>query len=249
MSNNMNGLFVSQDEPNAVQSTRSLAGTAELTRIASDVTKEIMQKVNADFENYRDDVELSKHEHSAMDALIKDVADLSAVDVSFINDLDEETVDGILKSQQSKRSRAKGKVMTFENYMSMMTAAVAENLVRLATGKEKHAFAGRMGSLLELTEEQIQELAADQERLRKEIRNIQSRKSIMKSKADFTTEDERWQNLVKVEDTLKSLRVNAPRVDATKEKLSNIIKDVNIDDLHAKDSKELLESIKNLIAE
>jgi hypothetical protein len=48
---------------------------------------------------------------------------------------------------------------------------------------------------------------------------------------------------------LKSLRVNAPRVDVTKEKLSNIIKDVNIDDLHAKDSKELLESIKNLIAE
>ena len=70
----------------------------------------------------------------------------------------------------------------------------------------------------------------------------------MKSKADFTTEDERWQNLVKIEDTLKSLRVNAPRVDATKEKLSNIIKDVNIDDLHAKDSKELLEAIKNIIA-
>ena len=139
--------------------------------------------------------------------------------------------------------------MTFDNYMSMMTAAIAENLVRIATGKEKHAFAGRVGSLIELTDEQIQELAADQERLRKEIRNIQSRKSIMKSKADFSTEDERWQNLVKIETTLKDLRVNAPRTDATKEKLSDIIKDVNISDLKANDSKELLETIKGLLAE
>ena len=249
MSNNINGLFVSQEEPSAIQSTRSLAGTAELTSIAAGVAREVMEKVNSDFENFKDDVELSKHEHSAMDALIKEVTDLSTINVDFLKELDEETIDGILKSQQSKRSRAKGKVMTFENYMNMMTAAIAENLVRIATGKAKNAFAGRMGSLIELTDEQIQELANDQERLRKEIRNIQSRKSIMKSKADFTTEDERWQNLIKIEATLKDLRVNAPRVDATKEKLSDIIKDVNIADLKASDSKELLETIKNLLAE
>ena len=249
MSNTMNGLFVSQEDTNVVHSTRSLAGTAELTSIATSITNEIMEKVNSDFETFRDNVELSKYDHSAMDNLIKTTYDLSTVDVEFIKGLDEETVEGMLKSQQSKRSRAKGKTMTYENYLNMMNAAIAENLIRLATGKDKHSSVGRMGNIFELTAEQIQELANDQELLRKEIRNIQSRKSIMKSKADFSVEDERWQNLLKIESTLKDLRVNAPRVDATKNKLAELIKDVNIDELHAKDSKEILEAIKGLIAE
>ena len=89
MSNNINGLFVSQDEPNAVQSTRSLAGTAELTSIATGLAREVMEKVNSDFESFKDDVELSKHEHSAMDALIKAVVDLSTINVEFLKELDE----------------------------------------------------------------------------------------------------------------------------------------------------------------
>ena len=159
----------------------------------------------------------------------------------------------MLKSQQSKRSRAKSKAMTMDNYKSMMAGAIAENLIRQATGKVKSAGgARRMSGSVDFTAEQLEELRADQEKLKKELRNVQSKKSIMKSKADFSEDDDRWQALLVAEEQLKSIRVSTGhtqvvKVDETKEKLAEVLADVDPSSLKAGDSKALLAQIKELL--
>ena len=188
-----------------------------------------------------------------MDKLIDLLIDLNEVDVEFLKQLDEQTTDGMLKSQQSKRSRAKSKTMTLDNYKSMMAGAIAENLIRLATGKTKSAVgARRMSGSVEFTAEELEALKNDQEQLKKEIRNVQSKKSIMKSKADFTEEDPRWQALLVAEEQLKAIRVTTSRttvvkVDETKEKLAEVLSEVDVNSLKAGDSKSLLAKIQELI--
>ena len=151
----------------------------------------------------------SQREHSAMDTLIEEMVDFDTVDYDFIYQLDDKTVDGMLKSQQSKRSRCKSKAMTMDNYKSMMTAAIAEKIIRLATGKTKNAVGVRRGTgTVTFSDEELEALRVDQEQLKKELRNVQSKKSIMKSKADFSEEDERWQALLVAEEQLKSIRVS-----------------------------------------
>ena len=100
--------------------------------------------------------------------------------------------------------------------------------------------------------EQLEELKEDQDRLKKEIRNVQSKKSIMKSKADFSEEDPRWQALLVAEEQLKSIRISTGRtqvvkVDETKDALTETLADVDIEHLKAADSKELLAKIKAMI--
>ena len=98
----------------------------------------------------------------------------------------------------------------------------------------------------------LQLLKEDQERLKKEIRNVQSKKSIMKSKADFSEEDERWQALLVAEEQLKAIRVSTGRtqvvkVDETKDALAEKFADVDLEHMNAKDSKVLLAQIKEMI--
>lgn len=74
----------------------------------------------------------------------------------------------------------------------------------------------------------------------------------MKSKADFSEEDERWQALLVAEEQLKSIRVSTGRtqvvkVDETKEKLAEVLADVDTNSLKAGDSKALLAQIKELL--
>lgn len=232
---------------------RNLAGTAQLTSAANALVAECISKLNDNFDEYREAFEASKSNHGAMDELIAQLIDLDTVDVEFIKELDDATVDGMLKSQQSKRSRAKSKTMTLDNYKSMMAGAVAENLIRKATGKVKSAGgARRMSGSVEFTAEQLEELKEDQDRLKKEIRNVQSKKSIMKSKADFSEEDPRWQALLVAEEQLKSIRVSTSRtqvvkVDETKDALTEKLAGIDIEHLKAGDSKALLAQIKELL--
>lgn len=249
MSNEMNSLFATVTGT-ATYNNRGLTGTAQLTSIASSLATEIIQTMNADIENYADDIKKSQTDNNSMDELIEKVYPLSNADIDFLREIDEDTLDGMLKSQQSKRSRCKSKAMTLDNYKALMTGAIAENLIRLATGKEKHAGgARRMAGSVDYTIEQLQMLGEDQEKLKKEIRNIQSKKSIMKSKADFDENDERYQALLRAEQQLKDMRVSGAsivEVDTTKNALTDLLAGIDLEHLKAKDSKELLEQIMAL---
>lgn len=255
MTNNINEMFNTVENNETTTNARSLAGTAQLTSVANTLVADCMAKLSEQLDDYKELFMESQKDHNAMDKLLALLIDFDAFDVEFISNLDEQTVDGMLKSQQSKRSRAKNKLMTMDNYKNMMAGAIAENLIRKATGKVKMATGIRRASgSLDFTEEELEQLKEDQERLKKEIRNIQSKKSIMKSKEDFTEEDERWKRLLEVEEQLKSLRVSTRatrvvKVDETKEKLASAFADVDLEHIKAADSKALLAQIKEMLGQ
>lgn len=250
MSNTMNNLFATVNESNAV-GNRGLNGTAQLTSIASNIASEILHAMNENIEAYADDIKSSQADNNAMDALIEKVRPLTEADADFLKSIDEETLEGMLKSQQSKRSRCKSKAMTMDNYRSLMTGAIAENLIRMATGKEKNAGGPRrMSGSVDYTIEQLQALSEDQDKLKKEIRNIQSKKSIMKSKAGFDEMDERYQALLRAESQLKDMRLSGAsiiKVDECAEALSEMLQGVDIQHIKLHDAKELLERIASLV--
>lgn len=248
----LNELFTNESKE-VTASARQLNGTAELTRISEKIAIEVINSMEADIENYRDRLQQSTNDMRELDKLINELADLQSVDTDFLLEIDEDTIDGMLKSQQSKRSRCKSKAMTLDNYRAMMTAAIAEDLIRIAWNKPKSAHGpGKRAGSIDYTPEELEALAADQEALKKEIRNVQSKKSIMKSKADFSEDSERWQQLLKVEQMLKDLRVGGGRtevveVDTTKDALADLLSDVDIENIDETDCKELLATIAGMI--
>ena len=251
----MKELFATDNNVTVTTNARQLSGTAELTRIAEKVARDIINSMEADIENYRDKLTTSSSDPNVMDDIIDEFFNAEAIDTEFLKTLDEKTIDGMLKSQQSKRSRCKAKTMTLDNYYSMLTAAVAENIIRVACNKPKLSRgAHRKASLVDYTPAQLEALSADQDTLRKEIRNIQSKKSIMKSKADFDESSEAWIQLLKAEAMLKDLRVGGRgthlievEVDTTKNAVAELLNGVDIEHLKAAEAKELLAAIKQLI--
>lgn len=230
-----------------------LNGTAELTRISADIAREILKQAEADPEKFADKIVESQKSHDAMDALINEIYDLKQVDIEFLKNESEEVIDRMIKSQQSKRSRAKSKEMTLENYITMLTGAVAENLLRIAANKPKSAGGGgvRRGTV-RYTEEELEAFKHDPEALKRAIRNVQSKKSIYKSKADFDPESEKWQELLEVEAQLKAIRdgqsAEAERAIETTRSLEEMLVTVDLKDLKAADAKNMLESIKQMLA-
>ena len=249
MSEKMNNLFAANTNESTVTGARSLAGTAQLTSIANTISQELINKISTDTETYGEQFENSKTDHNAMDSLINNMMDLSTVETEFLKELDEETLNSMLKSQQSKRSRSKNKVMTIDNYRNLMSGAVSELLIRQAMGKAKSSMGYRRASgSVEYTAEELEMFKNDQEALKREIRNVQSKKSIMKSKADFSEEDERWIQLLGAEDILKGMRVGGGTVktvvvDKTGEQLKAELGDKDIDSLKAADAKALLKKL------
>ena len=250
MTNVMNNLFAAESN-NTTVGNRGLSGTAQLTQTASNIATEIIRVMNDDIDTYVYDIRKSQSDNNAMDALIEKVHPLVDTDVSFLEMLDDKTLDGMLKSQQSKRSRCKSKAMTMDNYRALMTGAIAENLIRMVTGKQKNAVgARRMSGSVEYTIEQLQDFANDQDKLRKEIRNVQSKKSIMKSKADFDENSERYQQLLRVEQQLKDMRTTTTEiveVDRTADALSELIAGKDFEHMKAADAKALLAQIASLV--
>lgn len=247
----INELFVSTNS-NVTANARNLSGTAQLTSMSAGIADHIIRAMEADIENYRQRIQESAVNNDEMDNLIDELGDIDPAEASFLLEIDEQTIEGMLKSQQSKRSRAKGKQMTMDNYRTLMTAAVAENIIRNAIGKPKtHGGFRSTGGSVNYTIEQLEALGADQNALRKEIRNIQSKKSIMKSKADFDESDDRWQALLKAEQQLKDMRVGGVtqvvEVDHTRNALIEMLGDVDIAKLKSAEAHELLEAIKSAI--
>lgn len=245
MNKNLISLFKEDNGHKTTVSSRSLEGTAQLNSVAADVVNAILQHINEHADELAELVAASQKDHSAMDKLINKCYDLKTVNIDFLTVLSETTLEGMLKSQQSKRSRAKSKLMTLDNYRNMMMGAVAEHLLRRALGKEKTAGTRRVG-IVEYTDEQLEELRNDQDRLRKAIRNIQSKKSIMKSKEGFSEDDEQWKKLLEAEEKLKALRVSTRAVDTTKRKLAELLDGVDLNALKVADAKRLLQQALEL---
>lgn len=247
----INELFATSTSVANNGNARSLSGTAQLTNLASGIADHIIKAMEADIETYRPRIQESALDSKALDNLIDELGDVNPDEAEFLTELDERTIDGILKSQQSKRSRAKSKPMTLDNYRTLMTAAIAENIVRIVVGKPKSSVGFRNTSgTVNYTIEQLEALGADQDALRKEIRNIQSKKSIMRSKADFDESSERWQALLKAEQQLKDMRIGGAttviEVDTTKERIAEMLAEVDVDKLKSADAHEMLEAIKKM---
>lgn len=234
---------------------RSLPGTAELTSIASAAAHNMVKAMEDDIENYRPRIQKSAVDSKELDAIIDEFRPYCDIeDDNILRHLDDDAVESMLKSQQSKRSRAKSKAMTLDNYITLLTAAIAEDIIRGLYNKPKTAGGfQRTAGTVDFTGAQLEMLAADQEALRREIRNIQSKKSIMKSKADFSESDERWLSLLKAEQQLKDLRVgghtaHVVEVDKTKDALSELLAGKDISKMKAAEAHELLERIAAMTA-
>jgi len=247
----LNTLFSNNSQNVTFSGANQLQKTAQLTSLATEISAAILRTIESDEEKFTSMVLASQTSHDSMDKLITECVDLSQVDVEFLKDVSEDDIDKMIRSQQSKRSRSKTKVMTLDTYRTMMIGAVSENLLRLVSDKPKSAVGGAHSGNIGYSEEQLQEYANDQEKLKKEIRNVQSKKSIMKSKASFTEEDERWQQLLSAEETLKSLRSSTTIITAVDERLDKIQamlgEDKDISKLSNKDAKELLTKVQEML--
>lgn len=255
---NLGNLFKTTNGANSnISGANQLQKTAQLTNVSTDIAHKLLKTFDADSEQYQAKVVASLDNHDQMDKLINEAYDLKSVDIAFLTEEKPDVIDKMIRSQQSKRSRSKGKVMTMENYTTMLIGAVAENLLRMASDKPKSAAGGNYKlSDIGYSEEQLQTLAADQEALKKEIRNVQSKKSIAKSKADFDPNSTRWTQLLVAEEALKSLRagaqpvdpelsIKAEKIDQMKEVLAGV---ENLEQLKGADAKSILKSISDMLS-
>lgn len=265
-------LFATSATNNASTVRRQLEGSTQLTSLSTEIATKVLDTAMADKTKLAL-IAASQTDMNVLDQLVTENYDLQSVNVEFLTKLDASTIDGLLKSNMSKRSHCKSKEMTMDNYKSMMAGLIAELLLRQATGNEKGKAFGTVGSrgTTELfSDEALATLAADQEDLRREIRNLQSKKSILKKKLlaskaedkEFVgTEDEyfntsdQWKLLCDIEDQLFSIRIDGVRgarstktviVDTTKNVLTEKLADIDISNLKAADAKKLLEEIAGL---
>jgi hypothetical protein len=241
MDEKLNELFANESEQKKT-AQGGLAGTAQLTAQAAIITNDIMRALHSD-DSKKASVIASKKDNDEMDALIESCYDLKTVNVDYLKDISPKELNSMIKSQQSKRSRSKTKVMTIVNYKSMMTAAVAENLLRIVTNQPKSSMGSLSRGLVEFSEEALQKLAADQDKLGKEIRNVQSKKSIDKLKADHSITSPKWLALLKAEEQLKAIRTTGDRTVVTSKMSAEIDKIITSNG----DPAAALEAIKAML--
>lgn len=228
-----------------------LPNTANVNAAAEQIALNVLGVILND-ETMVEAVKQSMVDSSVLDNLIDTHGNVSSHIGNWAEEVSETEADKILKSVQSKRCRCKKLVMTEANYKSLVTSAAAETVIRTVSGKYKNA--SRIGSntaALVLTDEARELYTADQEALRKAIRNVQSKKSIMRARADFAEESLAWQDLCSYEAGLKSLRVASTTTVVKDERAEQVAAALNniedIDKLKAADAKEALKHIQELL--
>lgn len=252
-------LFASATQSANFGGANQLNKTAQLTAHSTAIANQIFMTMMASEETakaYENKIKASQESHDAMDDLINELYDLSEEDLTYVAEIEDEDAEKMIRSQQSKRSRAKSKVMTQENYMTMMVGAVAENILRLACEKPKSSGGGAVMGDVGYTEAQLEKFASDQDALKKAIRNVQSKKSIMKSKADFDAESPRWKQLLLTEQQLKAIRdqgiaqVNeeAKKALEVKEKAAELLSNIDNEELSPDQAKDLLAQVREMLA-
>ena len=235
------------------QGPRGLDGTQRLTECAGSMALAFISAVEVSDVTDEQLLQAVKS-NDKFDALIRSLIDveLGADDEQYFLELGNDFAAKALKSQQSKRSRLKNKPLTSINFRNLTTAACAEIILRDLFGLEKHAGgAGSRRGSIGYTDAELDELAADQEALKRALRNVQSKKSIMKSKAGFDPESAAWQELLETEAQLKERRVKSARtrtvrVDETKSALTDLLADVDTSKLNKQQLLELIASVQGL---
>lgn len=252
----VSSFFASENQVHAIGGMNQLNKTARLTQVASEIANKIFATVASNPVEYEGQILASQKSHDAMDDLIGEVYDLGQVDIAFLQSVPADELEKMIRSQQSKRSRAKSKVMTQDNYLTMMTGAVAELLLRIASGKPKSAGGGSIMGEIGFSAEDLDQLAEFPDELKKAIRNVQSKKSIMKAKNDFDPTSARWLQLLRAEQQLKEVRdrvngiVNEEAVEAleVKKQAEEMLADVDLDSVSQEDALALLQAMKEMLA-
>ena len=253
-----NELFETATSVATGNSGRQLAGTAQLTSTATMLADQVLEAIKNGSDETKDLVVASKTDSKAMKQLVGNYLVLDDSHVEFMQDMTDEDLEGMLFSQMSKRSRTKAKEMTFENYKTMMIAEIAELMIRKVRVQTAADRPKRESSLALFTPERLAEMALDQYDIRRQLRNVQSKKSIFKKTDDYAEygEDcERWKLLTAIEQQLFSIRtdmtsgssVQVIKVDATKSYLQELLAEVDVDSLKLKEAKEILQNIKTTV--
>lgn len=254
VANPIANMFLSREAATVTGGANQLANTAKLTAISTNFADAVMKAINAEPEKFGTHVQASMTDHNMMDDLIMLTTDnLMNVDYTFLNGTSADEFDKMIRSQQSKRSRAKGKDMTLENYHTMLVGAVAENLLRIASGQPKSA-GGSGGSTTSVTLEEAQKLSTED--LKKAVRNVQSKKSIMKSKAGFVETQASWQALLQEEQMLKAVRDNVQPVVSEEAKkaleVTETLKDqlsvADLENMSDEEKTQLIEAMRQILA-
>jgi hypothetical protein len=251
-------LFVKSSAASAVSSRgNQLNATADLTAIATSIANDIMRELD-DPERSKEHESLvikSKDDNDSMDLLIANISPLDDITVDFLIKVGNDELEKMLRSQQSKRSRAKNKEgFEYEDYRTIVIAAVAEGLIRKAMGKPKGYSGSFDGS--DFTEAEVEKFKANSEELAKAIRNVQSKKSIAKGKADHDEQSEKWQHLLRQEAFLKSLRDSGkptitPEIEealSAKEQAAKLLQSVeDFDNMSPDDVKDLFKKLNETL--
>lgn len=247
----INNIFATASSNNTSANGRNLAGTTQLVHIANGFAAEFMAKLA---ELDEEQILAAMHDSNALDATIRSTISIEITDADreFFTGLSSEVAEGMLKSQQSKRSRCKSKDMTQDNFRSLVQAAIAEQILRDVYGKAKNvATHGGRRTDVNFTDEELEQFAADQESLKRALRNIQSKKSIMKSKAGFDETSDAWQQLLVAEAQLKerrivTVRTKTVKIDETRAAVAELLSGTDVNNMKAADAKELLNKILGL---
>lgn len=252
MMNKLMNVFAANNETKAANG-RTLTGTVQLQMQAAEIKKSVIAQLEEAMNGEQaEELEAAmlkaQSDNNAMDELVQRFTDIGSADVDWLKGNAE--ADKMLASVQSKRSRLKTKEATYDVFVQMVEASISEQLIRVATGKTKgNGGATRVRGSVEYTEEQLAAYAKDQDALKREIRNIQSKKSIMKSKAGFSEQDAYWIKLLDAEAQLKALRVGTTsktvvvQPDPIREQLKDMIGDTDISKMNKADMAALLANI------
>ena len=248
-------LFGTEETVNVSNAGNQLDKTGDLTKLATKHVNDALKLMDTTDAVTVEEVEAAKIDHDDMDYLVSQLIDLKSINIDFLKDTSEDELEKMIRSQQSKRSRAKAKGPSVENFKTMMIGAVAESLLRLAANKPKGQGGGFAAGEINYTDAQIEEFKTNADKLKKEIRNVQSKKSIMKSKADFDEQSPRYQELLQAEELLKTIRdgstptitKEAEDAIAIKSELEEAVEDLDVDGLSEEDAKLLLAKVKDIL--
>lgn len=248
-------LFGEEETVSVSNAGNQLDKTRDLTILAQKHANDAWKIINSNPADYEDQFKAAVKSHDQMDDLLAEVVDLESIDIDFLKGTSEDELEKMIRSQQSKRSRAKAKPVSQETVLTMMTGAIAENLLRRAANKPKGQGGGFTAGEINYTEAQIEEFKTNADKLKKEIRNVQSKKSIMKSKADFDEQSPRYQELLQAEEILKTIRdgstptitKEAEDAIAIKSELEETVEELDVDSLSEEDAKLLLSKVKEIL--
>lgn len=233
-------------------------GQLPLTAVITTQAQRLVEQLEVMIENgdfTEDQIIAAIEDHDDMDRMIEVSGLIPEVDDKFFDQFrgaKEVDYENMIRSQQSKRSRSKGKEHTVENIRTMMVGAFAENILRIVSNKPKQQGGG--GSLSELgyTDEELENFRVKPDDLKKEIRNVQSKKSIMKSKAGFAETDERWQQLLRDEVQLKALRDGGTAAISEEVKAALELKqellDIDPESLNGEEALRLIQALQERLA-